>query len=105
MLRGGVLILFNKIKTVLSNEKGSTFIESGLWIALVVLVMAGAGVAHSMLGELTPSIATAVSRSKALKMLLPIGKNKVEIVGVQKEPLPHLIDMLIDNLKKFREVD
>jgi Flp pilus assembly pilin Flp len=37
--------LFNKIKTVLSNEKGSTFIESGLWIALVVLVMAGAGVA------------------------------------------------------------
>jgi len=36
--------LFNKIKTVLSNEKGSTFIESGLWIALVVLVMAGAGV-------------------------------------------------------------
>jgi len=37
--------LFNKIKAVLSNEKGSTFIESGLWIALVVLVMAGAGVA------------------------------------------------------------
>jgi Flp pilus assembly pilin Flp len=37
--------LFNKIKTVLSNEKGSTFIESGLWIALVVLVMAGAGMA------------------------------------------------------------
>jgi Flp pilus assembly pilin Flp len=37
--------LLNKIKTVLSNEKGSTFIESGLWIALVVLVMAGAGVA------------------------------------------------------------
>jgi Flp pilus assembly pilin Flp len=29
----------------LLNEKGSTFIESGLWIALVVLVMAGAGVA------------------------------------------------------------
>lgn len=37
--------MFNKIKAVLSNEKGSTFIESGLWIALVVLVMAGAGVA------------------------------------------------------------
>jgi Flp pilus assembly pilin Flp len=36
--------LLNKIKAVLSNEKGSTFIESGLWIALVVLVMAGAGV-------------------------------------------------------------
>ncbi len=37
--------MLNKVKTVLSNEKGSTFIESGLWIALVVLIMAGAGVA------------------------------------------------------------
>ncbi len=36
--------MINKVKAVLSNEKGSTFIESGLWIALVVLVMAGAGV-------------------------------------------------------------
>jgi Flp pilus assembly pilin Flp len=55
MLRGGVLILFNKIKAVLSNEKGSTFIESGLWIALVVLVMAGAGVAlaNTMNGKFT----------------------------------------------------
>ena len=37
--------MINKVKAVLSNEKGSTFVESGLWIALVVLVMAGAGVA------------------------------------------------------------
>ncbi|MDD4783950.1 MAG: DUF3842 family protein [Syntrophaceticus sp.] len=62
-------------------------------------------IAHSMLGELTPSIAAAVSRSKAVKMLLPIGKNGVEIVGVQKEPLPHLIDILVNNLKKYREVE
>lgn len=62
-------------------------------------------IAHSMLGELTPSIAAAVSRSKAPKMLLPIGKNGVEIVGVQQEPLPHLIDMLVDNIKKIREVE
>jgi Flp pilus assembly pilin Flp len=38
-------MLLNKVKAILSNEKGSTFVESGLWIALVVLVMAGAGVA------------------------------------------------------------
>lgn len=37
--------MLNKVKAILSNEKGSTFVESGLWIALVVLVMAGAGVA------------------------------------------------------------
>jgi len=36
--------LLNKVKTILSDERGTTFIESGLWIALVVLVMAVAGV-------------------------------------------------------------
>jgi len=36
--------LIDKVKTILSDERGTTYIESGLWIALVVLVMAGAGV-------------------------------------------------------------
>jgi len=45
--------LIDRIKTVLSNEKGTTYIESGLWIALVVLVMAGASVklASAMQGK------------------------------------------------------
>jgi len=37
--------LIDKVKTILSDERGTTYIESGLWIALVVLVLAGAGVA------------------------------------------------------------
>jgi len=37
--------LIDKVKTILSDERGTTYIESGLWIALVVLVMAGASVA------------------------------------------------------------
>jgi Flp pilus assembly pilin Flp len=36
--------LLNRINSILSDERGSTFIESGLWIGLVVLVMAGAGI-------------------------------------------------------------
>jgi NAD(P)-dependent dehydrogenase (short-subunit alcohol dehydrogenase family) len=61
-------------------------------------------VADSMLGELTPSMAVAVGSSKALKMLLPVGRNRLEIIGVHQEPLPHLIDILVNNLKKHREV-
>jgi Flp pilus assembly pilin Flp len=38
-------LLLNRINSILSDERGSTFIESGLWIGLVVLVMAGAGIA------------------------------------------------------------
>ena len=60
-------------------------------------------VANSMLGEFTPAMAAAVSQSKAMKMLLPIGRNRVEIIGVEQEPLPHLIDLLISNLKQYRE--
>ena len=36
--------MLNKVKTILTDERGTTYIESGLWIALVVLVMAGASV-------------------------------------------------------------
>ncbi|OIQ59759.1 hypothetical protein MOTE_10150 [Moorella thermoacetica] len=35
--------MFAALKKLVLEEKGSTFIESGLWIAIVVLVMATAG--------------------------------------------------------------
>ena len=35
--------MLQKLASLLADERGSTFIESGLWIAIVVLVMATAG--------------------------------------------------------------
>lgn len=58
-------------------------------------------VANSMLGEVTPEMVKAIGSSKAVKLLLPIGRNRVEIVGVQKEPLPHLIEKLVKHLKEW----
>ena len=43
--------MLNKVKTILSDERGTTYIESGLWIALVVLVVAGAGVSLAKVME------------------------------------------------------
>ncbi len=60
-------------------------------------------VANSMLGEVTPAMAEAVSSSQALKLLLPIGRNRIEIVGMQQEPLPHLIDKLVAYLNNMKE--
>lgn len=57
-------------------------------------------VAHSMLGELTPAMAEAVGKSKAKKILLPINRSGIEIVGTTAEPLPHLIDALVERLRK-----
>lgn len=54
---------------------------------------------NGMLGELSPRIAEAISVCNARKILIPLNQEKVAIVGVQKEPLPHLIDRLIEELR------
>ncbi|MDR0861210.1 MAG: DUF3842 family protein [Oscillospiraceae bacterium] len=52
--------------------------------------------ANSMLGELTPAMARAVSESPALKLLLPLNRCGIEIAGTDKSvPLPVLIDKLV----------
>jgi hypothetical protein len=57
---------------------------------------------HAMLGEITPRMAEAVMASRAVKILLPLSQEPVEIVGVIKEPLPHLVQMAVE--KKIKEV-
>lgn len=56
-------------------------------------------IAHSMMGELTPGMAEAISQSPALKILIPLTKSPLEIVGLASEPLPHYTDMLIERLE------
>lgn len=56
--------------------------------------------ANSMMGELTPKMAEAVASSSAIKYLLPLKSQDVEIVGASKEPLPHLVDQLIKRIQE-----
>ena len=51
--------------------------------------------ANAMMGELTPRMAEALSSSGATKVLIPLTQEKVKIVGVSSEPLPHLVDKLV----------
>ena len=55
--------------------------------------------ANSMMGEVTSGMSQAISSSKALKILIPLTQERVEIVGVSGEPLPHLIDQAIEIIK------
>jgi hypothetical protein len=57
---------------------------------------------HAMLGEITPRMAEAVMSSRAIKILIPLSQEKVEIVGLPREPLPHLVAILVE--KKIKEV-
>ncbi len=57
--------------------------------------------ANTMMGELTPKMAEAIASSRAMKLLLPLKMPDVEIIGAPKEPLPHLIDMLIKRIQEI----
>lgn len=57
--------------------------------------------AEGMLGEVTPRMAASIAASPALKLLLPLNRSRVEVIGVVDEPLPHLIDALVARLKEW----
>ena len=52
--------------------------------------------ANSMMGEMTAAMAAAVASSAAPKLLLPLTQEAVEVIGVSAEPLPHLVDQLLE---------
>lgn len=59
--------------------------------------------ANSMLGELTPLMAKAISDSNAKKILIPLNRSNIQVVGVKNEPLPHYIDLITEKLKTVME--
>lgn len=48
-------------------------------------------VPNSMMGEVSPSIATAIASAPARKILLPISNPPIDILGTSKKPLQALI--------------
>lgn len=55
---------------------------------------------NAMLGELTPTMAEAIMASPAKKVLLPLSQEQVEIIGLSREPLPHLVERSIEKIKE-----
>ena len=56
---------------------------------------------NAMMGEVTTHIAEAVMSSPAYKVLLPFTQESAEIIGVVKEPLPHMVEKTVDLIKKI----
>jgi hypothetical protein len=57
--------------------------------------------ANAMLGEVTPRMAEAITTSSATKILLPLTQERVVLVGVIGEPLPHMVKAIVE--KKIKE--
>ena len=61
--------------------------------------------ANSMMGELTPRMAEAVASCPARKILLPLTQERVELVGLASQPLPHLVEEIVtQKLKGLKDV-
>jgi len=55
---------------------------------------------HSMMGEVTPRMSEAVCSSEAKKILIPLTQERVDIVGISGEPLPHLVNRAVKIIKE-----
>ncbi|OPX44339.1 hypothetical protein CLHUN_16380 [Ruminiclostridium hungatei] len=58
---------------------------------------------NSMLGELTPAMARAVSDSDAVKVLIPLNRCNIMVAGTKEEPLPHYIDDAVEIVGRLWE--
>lgn len=54
--------------------------------------------ADSLHGEITPVMASAISQSRAHKILIPISKCNISIVGKQELPLGEMIALVVEEL-------
>ena len=61
----------------------------------VIVGPIGIIMAHAMMGEVTPAMAEAVAVSRARKILIPLSRENVEIAGLPPGPLPHTIEVMI----------
>jgi hypothetical protein len=59
---------------------------------------------NAMLGEVSAKIAAAIVSSQAKKFLLPLNQEGIDITGVNKEPLPHLIELVLSQIKEIEHV-
>jgi len=72
---------------------------------MVDLIIGPIGIimANSMMGEVSPAMAAAVTSSSAPKILLPLTQENVILVGASEEPLPHLVERAISKIKEICE--
>jgi len=60
-------------------------------------------VPNSMMGELTPAMATAIASAPGRKILLPLTHPRIEIMGTGDTPLPKLIEQAVELVKEMSE--
>ncbi len=58
-------------------------------------------IVNSMMGEITPTIAESIRKFSKKKIFIPLCNPPLNILGVEKKPLPQLIDEGIEIIKEM----
>lgn len=101
----------NSLATGSMLKAGATYAATGenavvynCQSADVILGSIGIGFANSMHGEISPKMAQAISESSAYKILLPVSKCNVCVLGGVEKPLAqHLVELTERLKRKFDE--
>jgi hypothetical protein len=62
----------------------------------IIIGPLGIVMANAMMGEVSAKVARAVADSPARKFLVPLSQENVVVLGASSLPLPHLLDILIE---------
>ncbi|EOD00286.1 DUF3842 family protein [Caldisalinibacter kiritimatiensis] len=85
-------------------DDGATGENAIVWMSKKVDIIIGPiaiMVANAMMGEVSPKMAEAIASSEALKLLLPINKCNINVVGVEAKKLSSLFDEICEKVKQI----
>ena len=85
------------------SNKGATGENAISWNANRVDIIIGTlsiVLPNAMLGELTHAMAESILSSNTKKILLPLNQEGIDVVSVVKEPLPHMVEKIIEIVRQ-----
>lgn len=98
----------NSIATSAMLKAGADFGATGENPVIVAcrdadVIMGPIGIisADSLLGEITPKMATSVGQSVAVKLLLPVGRCNNRIIGVKQLTMGEMVREAVEKLKEL----
>jgi len=83
------------------GASGENAIRVSINLADFIIAPIGVVVPHSMMGEITPSIAEAVATARGHKLFLPINQPHFEIVGIEWKALTRQISQAIETVRQM----
>jgi len=82
------------------GASGENAIKVSISQADFILAPIGVVIPNSLMGEITPAIATAIASAPGDKLLLPINQPHFEIVGIEWKALTKQISQAIDMIRE-----